>query len=567
MRRLFPCALLLILALGVRGTPVQTASRPPVRGEHAMVASTNPLASEVGIEILKRGGNAVDAAVAVGFALAVVEPEAGNIGGGGFLVYHEAASGRDFTIDYRETAPTRAHRDMYLDEDGEVVPDLSTIGHLSAGVPGTVAGLLLALEKHGRLARDTVLQPAIRLAEEGFPVSHELVESLEENASLLSRFPESRRIFLRNGNHFQEGEILVQRDLGATLRLIAEDGAPAFYQGRVAELLVEEIRRGEGFITREDLKSYRAVERQPLLGTYRGHTVVSMGPPSSGGIVLIEMLNMVEPEDLAYLGLNSSAYLHLLSEVMKRAYADRAHYLGDADFSPVPFRGLISKAYAEKRRAGINPNRATLASELGPGDPLPYEAGETTHFSVVDREGNAVSTSYTLNGAYGSGVTVPGAGFLLNNEMDDFSSKPGTPNQYNLIQGEANSIEAGKRPLSAMTPTIVLKDGRVLLVTGSPGGPRIINTVFQIILNVIDHGLNVQEAVDAPRFHHQWLPDVLLFERHGLVRDVGEALRAKGHTLAERTSMGDAHTIYVDPGTGMRLGAGDPRQEGSAVGY
>ena len=567
MRRLFPCALLLILALGVRGTPVQTASRSPVRGEHAMVASTNPIASEVGIEILKRGGNAVDAAVAVGFALAVVEPEAGNIGGGGFLVYHEAASGRDFTIDYRETAPTRAHRDMYLDEDGEVVPDLSTIGHLSAGVPGTVAGLLLALEKHGRLARDTVLQPTIRLAEEGFPVSHELVESLEENASLLSRFPESRRIFLRNGNHFQEGEILVQRDLGATLRLIAEDGAPAFYQGRVAELLVEEIRRGEGFITREDLKSYRAVEREPLLGTYRGHTVVSMGPPSSGGIVLIEMLNMVEPEDLAYLGLNSSAYLHLLSEVMKRAYADRAHYLGDADFSPVPFRGLISKAYAEKRRAGINPNRATLASELGPGDPLPYEAGETTHFSVVDREGNAVSTSYTLNGAYGSGVTVPGAGFLLNNEMDDFSSKPGTPNQYHLIQGEANSIEAGKRPLSAMTPTIVLKDGRVLLVTGSPGGPRIINTVFQIILNVIDHGLNVQEAVDAPRFHHQWLPDVLLFERHGLVRDVGEALRAKGHTLAERTSMGDAHTIYVDPGTGMRLGAGDPRQEGSAVGY
>lgn len=532
-----------------------------------MVASTNPIASEVGIEILKRGGNAVDAAVAVGFALAVVEPEAGNIGGGGFLVYHEAASGRNFTIDCRETAPTRAHRDMYLDEDGEVVPDLSTIGHLSAGVPGTVAGLLLALEKHGRLARDTVLQPAIRLAEEGFPVSHELVESLKENASLLSRFPESRRIFLRNGNHFQEGEILVQRDLGATLRLIAEDGAPAFYQGRVAELLVEEIRRGEGFITREDLKSYRAVEREPLLGTYRGHTVVSMGPPSSGGIVLIEMLNMVEPEDLAYLGLNSSAYLHLLSEVMKRAYADRAHYLGDADFSPVPFRGLISKAYAEKRRAGINPNRATLASELGPGDPLPYEAGETTHFSVVDREGNAVSTSYTLNGAYGSGVTVPGAGFLLNNEMDDFSSKPGTPNQYQLIQGEANSIEAGKRPLSAMTPTIVLKDGRVLLVTGSPGGPRIINTVFQIILNVIDHGLNVQEAVDAPRFHHQWLPDVLLFERHGLVRDVGEALRAKGHTLAERTSMGDAHTIYVDPGTGMRLGAGDPRQEGSAVGY
>jgi gamma-glutamyltranspeptidase/glutathione hydrolase len=567
MRLTLPLAMIFVLCLVSADRPVRTASKAPVRATHGMVVSTSPIASEVGIEILKKGGNAVDAAVAVGFALAVTHPAAGNIGGGGFLVFHEAAGGKNFSIDYREMAPAQSHRDMYLDESGEIVPDLSTVGHLSAGVPGTVAGLLLAVEKHGRLVRQTVLAPAIRLAEEGFPVSYALSQSLEKAAPLLSRFAESRRIFLRDGNYFEEGEILVQKELGATLRLIAEQGAPAFYEGTVAGLVAEEMERGGGFITQEDMKNYRAVEREPVMGTYRDHTVVSMGPPSSGGVILLEMLNMVEPDDLAYLGLNSSDYLHLLAEVMKRAFADRARYMGDADFSPVPFRGLISKAYAEKRRADINPHRTTLASDLGPGDPFPYEAEETTHFSVVDREGNAVANTYTLNGGYGSGITVPGAGFLLNNEMDDFSSKPGVPNQYNLIQGEANSIGAGKRPLSAMTPTIVLKNGEVLLVTGSPGGPTIINTVFQIVLDVIDHGLNVQEAVDAPRFHHQWLPDVLLHEKHGVVRDVGTALRAKGHTLAERTSIGDAHSIYVDPRTGIRLGAADPRMDGKAVGY
>ena len=567
MQRALSLAIIFLICLASLDAPVWTASRAPVRGAHGMVVSTSPIASEVGIDVMKNGGNAVDAAVAVGFALAVTHPSAGNIGGGGFLAFHDAASGENFTYDYREMAPVRAHRDMYVDEAGEIVPELSTVGHLSAGVPGTVAGLLLALEKHGRLVRQTVLAPAIRLAEEGFPVSYALSESLKAAAPLLSRFPESRRIFLRNGNYFEEGEILVQKELGATLRLISELGAPGFYEGRVAALVAEEMKNGGGSITEEDLKSYRAVEREPIVGTYRGHTIVSMGPPSSGGVILLEMLNMVEPEDLSYWGRNSSKYVHLLAEVMKRAFADRAHYLGDADFAPVPFRGLISKEYAHKRRADINPDRTTLASDLGPGDPLPFETEDTTHFSVIDREGNAVANTYTLNGGYGSGLTVPGAGFLLNNEMDDFSSKPGVPNQYGLIQGEANSIGPRKRPLSAMTPTIVLKDGKVLLVTGSPGGPTIINTVFQIVLNVIDHKLNVQQAVDSPRFHHQWLPDVLRYEEHGLVRDVEEALRAKGHTLAPRTSIGDAHSIYVDPETEIRLGAADPRMDGKAVGY
>ena len=567
MQRTLSLTFVLLLYVNFLQTPLRTASKAPVRGAHGMVVSTSPIASEVGIEVLKKGGNAVDAAVAVGFALAVTHPSGGNIGGGGFLVFHDAASGQSFTIDYREMAPARADRNMYIDEVGEIDPELSTVGHLSAGVPGTPAGLLLALEKHGRLVRQTVLGPAIRLAEEGFPVSYALAQSLESAAPLLSRFPESRRIFLRNGNYFEEGEILVQKELGATLRLISEQGASGFYEGRTAALVAEEMKSGGGFITEEDMANYRAVERQPIVATYRGHTILSMGPPSSGGVILTEMLNMVEPEDLAYLGRNSSRYVHLLAEVMKRAFADRAHYLGDSDFSSVPVRGLISKEYARKRRAEINPDRATLATDLGPGDPLPFETEDTTHFSVVDREGNAVANTYTLNGGYGSGVTVPGAGFLINNEMDDFSSKPGVPNQYGLIQGEANSIGPRKRPLSAMTPTIVLKDEEVLLVTGSPGGPTIINTVFQIVLNVVDHELNVQQAVDSPRFHHQWLPDVLRYEEHGLVRDVEVALRSKGHRLAPRTSIGDAHSIYVDPETEIRLGAADPRMDGKAVGY
>lgn len=567
MLRNIASLMIALVAIAFAEVRAQTTSPPPVQGEHGMVVSAHAIASQVGVDILQRGGNAIDAAVAVGFALAVVDPAAGNIGGGGFLIFHEAASGRNYAIDYREIAPSRAERDMYLDEAGDVIPGRSTVGHLSVGVPGTVAGLLLALEKHGRLVRQTVLEPAIRLAEEGFPVDAGLARSLEESASKLSRFAESRRIFLRNGNHFEEGEILVQKDLGATLRRIAEEGPAGFYQGAIAELVAEDMERGGGLITQEDLKAYRAVEREPLVRSYRGHTVVSMGPPSSGGIVLIEMLNMLEPYDLASLELNSSEYIHLLAEVMKRAFADRAQYLGDSDFASVPVRGLTSKAYAEGRRVGIHPHRTTLANQLGPGDPFPYESDQTTHFSVVDREGNAVANTTTLNSFYGSGITVPGAGFLLNNEMDDFSSKPGVPNQFGLVQGEANAIEAGKRPLSAMTPTIIVDDGHVLLVTGSPGGPRIINAVLQVVLNVIDHRLNIQQAVDAPRIHHQWLPDVLFFERFGMVRDVREALGAKGHRLEERDTVGATNSILVDPTTRVRMGAGDPRRQGQAIGY
>ena len=370
MQRALGPAILILTSLLSSDRPLRTASRAPVRGTRGMVVSTSAIASEVGIEILKKGGNAVDAAIAVGFALAVTHPSAGNIGGGRFLVFHDAASGENFTYDYREMSPARAHRNMYVDQTGAIVPELSTVGHLSTGVPGTVAGLLLALEKHGRLVRQTVLAPGIRLAEEGFPVSYALSQSLEAAASLLSRFPESRRIFLRNGNYFEEGEILVQKELGATLRRISELGAAGFYEGDIAALVAEEMQRGGGLITEEDMKNYRPVRRDPIVSTYREHSIVSMGPPSSGGVILSEMLNMVEPEDLRYLGCNSSTYVHLLAEVMKRAFADRAHYLGDADFSPVPFRGLISKEYAQKRRADINPDRTTLASDFGPGGPF-----------------------------------------------------------------------------------------------------------------------------------------------------------------------------------------------------
>jgi len=542
-------------------------SREPVRGAHGMVVSSSPIASAVGAEILRSGGNAVDAAVAVGFTLAVTHPRAGNLGGGGFMVYHDARAGRSVAIDYREKAPLGAGRDMYLDSDGNVIEGLSTNGHLGVAVPGTVAGLLLALEKYGSLARGDVMAPAIRLAEDGFEVSFHLAASLQRASERLSRHPESKRIFSRDGRHYEEGETFVQKELAATLRRIAEHGVDGFYQGETARLLAEEMKRGGGLVTEEDLKAYRPVERTPVRGTYRGYEIVSMPPPSSGGTVLIEMLNMLEGVDVASLGRQSSYYVHRVAETMKRAFADRAKYMGDPDFTDVPVSGLTSKRYASRRGADFDPSRATPAEELGTHDPLAYESEETTHFSVVDKDGSAVSNTYTLNFGYGSGVTVRGAGFLLNNIMDNFASKEGVPNAYGLIQGEANLIAPGKRPLSSMTPTIVLEDGKVRLVTGTPGGPTIINTVLQTILNVLEFGLDVQEAVDAPRFHHQWLPDNIRYEKHGLVRDVIEALEAKGHELEERTAIGDAHAVYIDPATAMRMGGADPRRGGAAVGY
>ncbi len=561
----------LVLAIGLQlggaPMPLGAASRTPARGRQGMVVSASPLATDVGVEILKKGGNAVDAAVAVGFALAVTYPTAGNLGGGGFMVIHDARERRNTTIDYRERAPGGADRDMYLDAQGNVTAGLSTDGHLAVAVPGTPAGLLLALERYGTMDRRTVLEPAIRLAEQGFRIEFHLAESLRRAEERLALHPETRRIYLRNGMFFEEGDLFVQSELAATLRLIAARGNAGFYEGQTAQRIVQEMRQGGGLITEDDLLSYHPVERDPVLGEYRGHTIVSMPPPSSGGTVLLEMLNMLEPVDIAGLGHQSSGYVHQLVEVMKRAFADRAEFMGDPDFSRVPVQGLTSKSYAEQRRADLDPDRATPAEELGAGNPVAFESEETTHFSVVDGMGNAVSNTYTLNFGYGSGITVRGAGFLLNNIMDNFAAKQGVPNAYGLIQGDANLIAPGKRPLSSMTPTIVLKNGRVLLVAGSPGGPTIINTVLQVILNVLDHGFTVQEAVDAPRIHHQWLPDKIDFERRALVLDVHQALEAKGHALEQRASMGDAHAIVIDPDSGLRLGGADPRRGGKAAGY
>ncbi|MCS7082887.1 MAG: gamma-glutamyltransferase [Bacteroidota bacterium] len=543
------------------------AQRRPVEARNGMVVSAHRLASEAGVEILKRGGNAVDAAVAVGFALAVVYPEAGNLGGGGFMVIR-FRDGAVYTLDYRETAPLKAHRDMYLDERGEYISEKSKIGHLAVGVPGSVAGLLEAHERFGRLPRAVVMEPAIRLAEEGFTLSRIAAENLNEAAPYFRRFAGSRKYFLHpDGRPWQEGDRLVQRDLAETLKRIRDRGREDFYRGKTADLLVAEMRRGGGLITHEDLARYRPLWREPVRGTYRGYEIISMGPPSSGGVALLQLLNMVEPYDLKAMGFLSSGTIHLMAEAMRRVYADRAEFLGDPDFYPVPVSQLISKAYAHDRMRDFDPERVTPSAQVRHGQPHRYESEQTTHYSIVDAEGNAVACTTTLNGGYGSYVAVEGAGFLLNNEMDDFSAKPGVPNMFGLIGGEANAIAPGKRMLSSMTPTIVTRDGRLFLVIGTPGGATIITTVFQILVNVIDFGLNIQEAIDAPRFHHQWLPDVLFYEKRGLPRDVLENLRRRGWELRERPGYsGRADGILVGP-DGRLYGGADPRGEDTAIGY
>lgn len=548
--------------------PVRSQARAPepVRGKRVMVASASEHATRAGLEILRKGGNAVDAAVAVGLALAVTYPIAGNIGGGGFMVVR-TARGKTVAIDYRETAPAEAGRDLYLDASGKVIPNASTTGYLASGVPGTVAGLSLALEKYGTLKWRDVVEPARRLAAEGYPVSYTLARTLRE--SKLDRFPESKRVFLRDGNLYREGETIRQPDLAATLKRLQEKGPREFYEGRTAELIAEDMRAHQGLIMRADLKAYRPVIREPIRGSYRGYEIVTMPPPSSGGVALIEMLNMLERYNVRELGHNSSRKYHLFTEVMRRAFADRAEYMGDPAFVKMPISGLTSKRYAADLVKGIDLTRAASSSQVKAGKPAAYESPQTTHFSVVDAQGNAVSNTYTLNTAYGSGVTVKGTGIILNNEMDDFTSKPGVPNAFGLIQGEANAIAPGKRPLSSMTPTLVLKDGKLFLVVGSPGGPTIINTVLQVIVNVLDHGMNVRQAVAEPRIHHQWLPDVIQVEPYALSEDVAEALRAKGHQLADKPRyIGDAQVIMIDPKSGVRLGASDPRSpDGLAAGY
>ena len=545
-----------------------TTANQPVRARHGIVASTSPIASRVGADIMQRGGNAIDAAVAVGLALAVTWPSAGNLGGGGFMMIRRAGGDTE-VVDYRERAPLAASRDMYLDKDGNVIKDASTVGYKAIGVPGSVAGLALALQRHGKLKWADVIEPARRLADAGFEIPLHVARSLRASSDLLSRFPESQRIFLRNGKNYDEGETFKQPELAATLARLQAKGPREFYEGDTARMIVDDVKANGGLITADDLKTYEPTIRKPLRGTYRGYEILTMPPPSSGGVALIEMLNMLEPYHIAEMEPNSSETIHLMVEIERRAFADRAAFLGDTDFvNNVPISGLISKDYAANAIKTIKPDRATPSSEIREGNAVAYESPETTHFTVIDEEGNVVSNTYTLNNSYGSGVTARGTGVLLNNEMDDFTSKPGVPNAYGLLQSENNAIAPRKRPLSAMTPTIVLKDGKVIFAIGSPGGPTIINTVLQVLVNVLDFRMNLQQAIDAPRYHHQWMPDHIRWEPYGLNADTRKALEARGHKLADKPGyMGDAEGVMIEAQTGMRLGASDPRLGGAAVGY
>ena len=557
----------LCVILQLLSSPAFPASRDPVRGRNGMVVSTDPLASDAGLEVLKEGGNAIDAAVAVSFALAVVHPQAGNLGGGGFMVIHFAEQGTEVTVDYREMAPALAHRDMYVEAGEDLKYEPSRVGHLASGVPGTVAGLHFAWEKYGQLSWKRLVEPAIRLAGKGFEVDFSLSESLKGSRELLSRFAESRRIFLRDGDFYEEGDLFVQPELAKTLELIADEGPEVFYEGSIAALIAAEFQSAGGLITREDLKRYQPQLREPLRGTYRGYEIVSMGPPSSGGIVLVQMLNMLERLRPHELELGSISAVHWKTEVMKRAFSDRAQFLGDSDFADIPTAWLISKEYGRQRFQGIHPGWPMASRRVYSGKPPGKEANETTHFSVMDRFGNGVATTTTINGSFGSGVTVKGAGFLMNNEMDDFATKPGNPNMFGLIESETNAVGPGKRPLSSMTPTLVKKDGKLYLILGSPGGPTIINTVLNVLSNVIDLNFDIQEAVDAPRYHHQWIPDVIRVEKGGFSVQVQAALRRKGYQIELRDQIGDAHCIMIEPETGIYLGAPDPRSESKASGY
>lgn len=552
----------LTLLVGLLLLPLAGLAFSPVAAKHGMVVASEPWASEAGLEILRAGGNAVDAAVAVGFALAVTYPQAGNIGGGGFMLIR-LAGGEAMVVDYREEAPASATRDMFLDAQGKLIPETSTVGPLAVCVPGTVAGLAQAHRTYGKLPWARVLRPAIRLAEQGFPVSYSFSASLREHQEQLAKFSETRRIFLRNGRFYEPGEVFRQADLARTLRQIAVSGPKVFYQGRIARAIAATVKKHGGVLKREDLLEYQAKIRPPLRGSFRGYEILTVPPPSSGGVGLLEMLNVLEPMDLG--APNSFQSIHWVAEAMRRAYADRAAYLGDADFVAVPVRGLISRQYAAKLREEILQAKAVVPVEAG--KPAEYESAETTHFSVVDAQGNAVANTYTLNGGYGSGVTVEGAGFLLNNQMDDFAAKPGEPNMYGLVQGEANAVGPRKRPLSSMTPTIVVENGKVRLVLGSPGGGTIINTVLEVLLNVLVFKMNIRQAVTAPRFHHQWRPDELTLERWGFSADTIQKLEEFGYELAFRDRMGVCEAIEIDPETGWRFGAADPRGDGKAVGY
>jgi gamma-glutamyltranspeptidase/glutathione hydrolase len=538
----------------------------PVRAENGMVASVDATATQVGVDILKRGGNAVDAAVAVGFALAVTHPQAGNLGGGGFMLLRTAA-GKTTAIDFREMAPARASRDMFLDAQGKADSKKSLTSHLASGTPGTVAGFALALEKYGTLTLNQVITPAIRLARDGIIVNDALADDLKQYGSeVLPQHANSRAIFWKNGQPLTKGDRLVQKNLAKSLEMIAELGPDAFYKGAIAKQIAFEMAENGGLIDMIDLANYKAVERAPVSGSYRGYQVYAMPPPSSGGIHIVQILNILENVDLAKYGFGSANAMALVAEAEKYAYADRSQYLGDPEFVKVPWRALTSKAYAKSIAQQIDIDKAKPSTQIKPGNLAPYESEQTTHFSVVDKDGNAVAVTYTLNTTFGSGIVAGNSGILLNNQMDDFSAKPGTPNVYGLVGGEANAVAPRKRPLSSMSPTIVVKEGKTWLVTGSPGGSRIITTVLQMVLNTVDFGMNVAEASSAPRFHHQWLPDELRVEK-GFSPDTLKLLRQKGYKVSVQPAMGSTQSIMIAP-DGKLFGASDPRKQGSlSAGY
>ncbi len=567
---------ILIFSYLLGGSLAWGAQAQPVRAPHALVVTVHGLASQAGVDVMKQGGNAVDAAVAVGFALTVVHPQAGNIGGGGFMLFRRPDGELHF-LDYREKAPAAASAKMYVDAEGKVIPELSTVGYKAISVPGSVAGLAYAQKHWGKLPLAKVMAPAIKLAREGYPLAASDAESFKDKD--LAKFAESRRIFQRDGKYYQTGDIFKQPELAKTLERIAKD-PDDFYHGAIAKELAAAVKKGGGLVTEKDLADYEVKERAPIHGTYRGYDIYSSPPPSSGGIVMVEALNILEGYSLEKLRRTPQA-MHLTVEAYRRAFFDRAEFLGDPDFAQIPVAQLIDKKYGEAWRHDLDPKHASVSADLKrPAEFTqleryaalhPLVAGRkepehTTHYSVVDADGDAVAVTTTLNDSFGSRVTAEGLGFVLNDEMDDFASAPGVPNMFGLIQGPANEIGPGKRPLSAMTPTIVTKDGKLVLVLGSPGGPTIITTVANALMGVVDYGMNIQEAVNAPRYHHQWMPDGIMIEMAMPADDVS-ALEKMGHKVVRRNQWGDAECIAINPLTGERMGASDPRNNGKAVGY
>lgn len=562
---------LLLLVLCVFASTAKAAWREPVRAENAIVASQHKLASEIGANVMKKGGNAIDAAIATAFALAVVYPEAGNLGGGGFMLIR-FANGKTAAIDYREVAPIAANRDIYLDKNGDLISGEggSTLGYRSAGVPGTVAGLDLALKRYGsgKFTWAQLIEPSRKLASSGYALSYRLSQLLKSSRKKLENYEDSKRILLNDNKFFNENDVLIQTDLAKTLARLQKFGAREFYEGETAKLIAADMKNHNGLMTLEDLKNYRAKEREPLKGSYRGYEIITMPPPSSGGTVLLECLNILENYDLRAYGWNSAAKYHVEIEAMRRAFADRSELFGDPDFVKVPVAQLLDKTYAKSRAATIDNTKASKSSDIKAANFDGKEGADTTHFTIADKSGNVVTNTYTLNDLYGSGVTARGTGILLNDEMDDFAARPGKPNLFGLIQGERNAIQAGKRPLSSMTPAIVLrKNGNVWFALGARGGPRIITAVLQSLINVVDHDMNIQQAIDAPRIHHQWQPDEIAFEPFGMSADTRRILESYGHKFAENQSFVAATTAIMIDEKNVKFGAVDSRSDGEAIGF